>query len=187
MAQLGFCALLLFYFLFSGLVHHIKSATENQRKPDEQDRPNFIIILADDIGWGDLWVKRPHNSTPTPWLDSLRDKGKRYISCYLVLPCHGLCLIMSDYLVDLYLLICRLTDFHSPASTCSPSRAALLTGRHGLRNGVTHNFAVGSVGGLPFEEITLAQVLHDSGYYTAMIGELGKIPRICREQQRLTF
>ncbi|XP_056628141.1 arylsulfatase G-like isoform X3 [Triplophysa dalaica] len=141
MAQLGFCALLLFYFLFSGLVYHVKSHTENQRKPHEQDRPNFIIILADDIGWGDLWVKRPHNSTPTPWLDSLRDKGK------------------------------RLTDFHSPASTCSPSRAALLTGRHGLRNGVTHNFAVGSVGGLPFEEITFAQVLQDSGYYTAMIGK----------------
>ncbi|KAA0725235.1 Arylsulfatase G [Triplophysa tibetana] len=120
MAQLGICALLLFYFLFSGLVHHIKSHTQKQHKPHKLDRPNFIIILADDIGWGDLWVKRPHNSTPTPWLDSLREKGKR----------------------------------------------------HGLRNGVTHNFAVGSVGGLPIKEITLAQVLHDSGYYTAMIDTL---------------
>lgn len=141
MAQFGLCALLLFYLLFSGLVHHITSHTKKQRNPHEQDRPNFIIILADDIGWGDLWMKRPDNSPPTPWLNSLRLKGK------------------------------RLTDFHSPASTCSPSRAALLTGRHGLRNGVTHNFAVGSVGGLPLEEITLAQVLHDAGYYTAMIGK----------------
>lgn len=61
-------------------------------------------------------------------------------------------------------------DFHSPASTCSPSRAALLTGRHGLRNGVTHNFAKGSIGGLPLNETTFAQLLYDAGYYTAMIG-----------------
>lgn len=141
MAQFGFRVLLLFYFLFSGLVHHIKTHIQKKSKTAEKGQPNFIIILADDIGWGDLWVKRPDNSTPTPWLDSLMLKGKRF------------------------------TDFHSPASTCSPSRAALLTGRHGLRNGVTHNFADGSVGGLPLTETTFAQVLHDAGYYTAMIGK----------------
>uniref|UniRef100_A0A671P9M5 Arylsulfatase G n=1 Tax=Sinocyclocheilus anshuiensis TaxID=1608454 RepID=A0A671P9M5_9TELE len=137
MAQFGLCLLL----LFSGLIHHIKSHIKKEDKTSEKERPNFIIILADDIGWGDLWVNRPDNSTPTPWLDSLMLKGKRF------------------------------TDFHSPASTCSPSRAALLTGRHGLRNGVTHNFAVGSVGGLPLNETTFAELLHDAGYYTAIIGK----------------
>ncbi|XP_072524260.1 arylsulfatase G isoform X2 [Salminus brasiliensis] len=104
-----------------------------------RERPNFIIILADDIGWGDLWTKQ--SDSTTPWLNMLRLEGKRF------------------------------TDFHSPASTCSPSRAALLTGRHGLRNGVTHNFAKGSIGGLPLNETTFAQLLRDAGYYTAMIGK----------------
>ncbi|XP_042623482.1 arylsulfatase G-like isoform X1 [Cyprinus carpio] len=137
MAQFGFCLLLLFF----GLIHHIKSHIKKEDQTGVMERPNFIIILADDIGWGDLWVNHTNNSTPKPWLDSLMLKGKRF------------------------------TDFHSPASTCSPSRATLLTGRHGLRNGVTHNFAVGSVRGLPLNETTFAQVLHDAGYYTAIIGK----------------
>ncbi|XP_026861843.2 arylsulfatase G isoform X2 [Electrophorus electricus] len=138
MAEAGFGVLLLFCFLASGLVYYI-NCPENGNKTETRERPNIIIILADDIGWGDLWTKQSDNTTP--WLNMLKLEGK------------------------------RLTDFHSPASTCSPSRAALLTGRHGLRNGVTHNFAEGSVGGLPLNETTFAQLLHDAGYYTAMIGK----------------
>uniref|UniRef100_A0A8B9D1D7 Arylsulfatase G n=1 Tax=Anser cygnoides TaxID=8845 RepID=A0A8B9D1D7_ANSCY len=65
----------------------------------------------------------------------------------------------------------RFVDFHSAASTCSPSRASLLTGRLGARNGVTHNFAVTSVGGLPLNETTLAEVLRAAGYSTGAIGK----------------
>ena len=65
---------------------------------------------------------------------------------------------------------CRLTDFHAGASVCTPSRASLLTGRLGLRTGVIHNFDPESLGGLPLNETTLAEVLKGNGYTTGMIG-----------------
>ncbi|XP_038633279.1 arylsulfatase G-like isoform X5 [Scyliorhinus canicula] len=103
-------------------------------------KPNFIIILADDIGWGDLGANWPLTKE-TPNLDKMAKEGMRF------------------------------EDFHAAASTCSPSRASLLTGRLGLRNGVTHNFARSSVAGLPLNEITLAQVLKEANYSTAVIGK----------------
>ncbi len=65
----------------------------------------------------------------------------------------------------------RLTEFYSPSPTCSPARAALLTGRHPLRTGVTRVFVPKEKWGLPASEITLAEHLQSAGYATACIGK----------------
>ncbi|XP_077958674.1 arylsulfatase G isoform X2 [Gasterosteus aculeatus] len=123
--------------LMCGLLLHAPS-----RHGARVKKPNFIIILADDIGWGDLDANQGEGkSNNTPHLNLMAEQGL------------------------------RLTDFHSPASTCSPSRAAILTGRYGLRNGVTHNFAASSVAGLPLSEVTLPRLLQKAAYHTAMIGK----------------
>jgi arylsulfatase A-like enzyme len=65
----------------------------------------------------------------------------------------------------------RFTDFYTAANTCSPSRAALLTGRYPPRTGVNAVLFHDTVEGLPQSEITLAELLRDAGYATALIGK----------------
>ena len=63
------------------------------------------------------------------------------------------------------------SDFHAAASVCTPSRSGLLTGRLGLRTGVTHNFGPASLHGLALTEMTIAELLSANGFSTAMAGK----------------
>ncbi len=117
-----------------------------------QRPPNVILIYADDLGWGDLGCYG-HPTIRTPHLDQLALQGARF------------------------------TQFYSAAEVCTPSRAALLTGRYPIRSGMAHDlFRVlrnASAGGLPKEERTIAEMLHDHGYATGCIGKwhLGHLAR----------
>ena len=105
-------------------------------------KPNFVILFADDWGWGDLGANWPEAAGGmTPHLDQLASEGVRF------------------------------SDFHVGASVCSVSRAALLTARLGVRNGVVTNFHVDSKNGLPRTENTIAELLKPAGYSTAAIGK----------------
>ncbi len=72
----------------------------------------------------------------------------------------------------------RFTQFYSAANVCTPSRAALLTGRLPIRSGLTRVLFPYSKGGIPDSEVTIAELLKGAGYATACIGKwhLGHLP-----------
>jgi arylsulfatase A-like enzyme len=106
-------------------------------------KPNVVILFCDDLGYGDLGCY----GSPvirTPNLDRMAAQGLRF------------------------------TDFYSAGEVCTPSRAALLTGRYPIRSGMCGDRRVlfpNSKGGLPSDEMTIAEALKSAGYATAHIGK----------------
>ncbi|MCA9114143.1 MAG: sulfatase [Planctomycetaceae bacterium] len=129
----------------------VAHADEVSTEAVSTERPNVIVIFADDLGWGDLSCYG-HPTIRTPHLDRMAAEGVRF------------------------------TQFYSGASVCTPSRAALLTGRLPVRSGMCSDrrrvLFPDSDGGLPASEVTLAEALKDAGYATTCVGKwhLGHLP-----------
>ncbi|MVM29334.1 sulfatase-like hydrolase/transferase [Spirosoma sp. HMF4905] len=130
--------------LFVGLNLPQKQNLPTVTRQQDPNRPNIVVILADDLGYGDISANGK-NFVQTPNIDALAKSG-------------ALC-----------------TNGYANAPFCSPSRAAILTGRYQHRFGFEFLYPAtakrDSVAGLPFEEITLAEQLKKQGYATAMFGK----------------
>jgi arylsulfatase A len=112
-------------------------------QPTAPVTPNIVVILADDLGYGSLnCYGAPTNFIRTPNFDRLAREGVRF------------------------------TDAHTPASVCSPTRYALLTGRYGWRTDLKWG-VVGMFDPLQIEtnRLTLASLLKQKDYSTAAIGK----------------
>lgn len=101
--------------------------------------PNFVVILCDDLGYGDLGCYGSRIRTPN--LDRMAEQGALF------------------------------RQFSSASPVCSPSRAALLTGRYGVRVGVPYVVGPENRAGLNLSEVTLAQTLKQAGYRTMCVGK----------------
>ncbi|HLF32793.1 MAG TPA: sulfatase [Cyclobacteriaceae bacterium] len=128
-----FFALAFFAFIFY-------AARAQEHSVDRGQKPNFVIIYADDLGYGDIGCFGAKD-IKTPNIDRMAKDGIRF------------------------------TSFYSASPVCSPSRAALLTGRYPIRMGITEVFFPNSYFGIPAEEITVAEVLKSAGYHTGTIGK----------------
>lgn len=87
------------------------------------------------------------------------------------LGCYGNPTIRTPHLDRMAVEGLRFTDFYSAAPVCTPSRAALLTGRYAVRSGMSNVLFPNSKGGLPQSEITIARALKGVGYTTAHVGK----------------
>ena len=117
-------------------------------KKKSKKKPNFLIFLVDDMGWGDPGAFGGGEAVgaATPNIDRLAREGLKLTSTY-------------------------------SQPLCTPTRATLLTGRLPVRHGLLRPPQIGETGGLE-GEVTIAKLLSDAGYYTALSGKwhLGESP-----------
>ena len=153
-----------------------KAREENKKDWDKEDRsidrklaklkkkhgksPNIIYILGDDVGWGELGSYLGGKLRGTP-TPNLDNMAKQGMQF--------------------------LSHYSEPS--CTPTRLALLTGRHPVRTGVDIVLWPGQTQGLAPGEITVAEMLSDAGYHTAMFGKwhVGDLEQHAPENQGFDY
>src|SRR5262245_65082221 len=107
----------------------------------QSQKPNVVVILADNVGYGDLgpYGGGELRGAPTPRIDQLAREGLR----------------LTQYLVE---------------PGCTPSRAALMTGQYSIRNGLSLVAIEGTSYTLPARAFTMGELFNGAGYGTAIFG-----------------
>lgn len=114
----------------------------NTKKQTEAPLPNIVIILADDLGYGDPQVYNADSKIPTPNIDQLAGQGIRF------------------------------TDAHTPSSVCTPTRYGLLTGRYAWRTNLKQSVLwEWDKPLIDKERLTLPKLLKAKSYQTACVGK----------------
>ncbi len=123
---------------FVSLLHFSCSEPESEK----ESKPNIIIVLADDLGYGDVGAFNPESMIKTPYIDQLAAEGMKF------------------------------TDAHTTSAVCTPTRYALLTGRYNWRTKLKEGVLTGKSKALISpDRTTLGSMLQKQGYHTAMIGK----------------
>ena len=111
-------------------------------KTTTMELPNVLLVLVDDMGYGDPQCYVPESKVPTPYIDRLASEGIRF------------------------------TDAHSPSAVCTPTRYSILTGRYAWRtyskSGVLGPYSKPLI---EDDRLTLPKMLKEKGYSTALIGK----------------
>ncbi|MEE2885792.1 MAG: sulfatase [Planctomycetota bacterium] len=126
----------------------------------DAQKPNFVFILVDDLGWMDIGANNAETFYETPNIDSLAATGMRFTNAYAACP------------------------------VCSPTRASILSGKYPARLHTTDYFGAAQparalkrnrgnrrllpasyIDRLPLEEVTLAEALREAGYATFFAGK----------------
>lgn len=130
--------------LFAEMSGHGSRSEQLAHRSPGEGRPNVVIVFADDLGYADINRFSPpdRKARPrTPNLDRMAAEGM------------------------------RLTHFYVAQAVCSASRAALLTGSYSNRVGITGALNHNAAHGLNPDELTIAEILKERGYATAMFGK----------------
>ncbi|MEM8713046.1 MAG: sulfatase-like hydrolase/transferase, partial [Planctomycetota bacterium] len=118
-------------------------AVVQQPEAPDPRRPNVVLLLADDLGPGEIHALNPERSAiPTPHLDRLVGESMRF------------------------------TDAHTTSSVCTPTRYSLLTGRYAWRTSLQKGVVTGDAAALiAAGRLTLGELFQDQGYHTAVVGK----------------
>lgn len=105
-------------------------------------RPNIVVMLADDMGYGELQCLNPtRGKIATPRLDAIAESGMIF------------------------------TDAHSGSSVCTPTRYGLMTGRYAWRTRLQSGVLTGGESLIAKDRMTVAKLLKQQGYYTGIVGK----------------